>query len=77
MSKLVLLFSFFFVFSLVAENKVSEDQKNWHKRYVKQKNIPKLEETKINTDKEPDLNEGFVDLYNKKDLPQWFSNLSL
>lgn len=71
MNKIAFLVSLFFVFALVAENKVSESQAKWHKKYVKQKNIPKLEDTKLNTEKEPDLSSGFVDLYNKKDLSGW------
>lgn len=71
MYKLVLLLSTFFIFGATAENKVSESQAKWHKKYVKQKNIPNLEDTKLNTDKEPDLSSGFIDLYNKKDLSGW------
>ena len=71
MSKFTFLLCLFFVFNLSAENKVSESQAKWHKKYIKQKNIPKLEDTKLNTDKEPDLSSGFSDLYNKKDLSGW------
>lgn len=65
------LLTMFLVFNATAENKVSESQAKWHKKYIKQANIPKLEETKLNTEKEPDLTEGFTDLYNKKDLSGW------
>ncbi|MCM8531194.1 MAG: DUF1080 domain-containing protein, partial [Lentisphaeraceae bacterium] len=57
--------------SIFAQNNVSESQSKWFKKYKSQKNIPKLEETKINKDAEPALNEGFVNLYNGKDLTGW------
>ena len=54
-----------------AENKISESQASWHKKYIKQANIIPLDKMLINTEKEPDLTDGFVELYNKKDLSGW------
>ncbi len=52
-------------------NKISEEQQKWVKHYRKQKNAPKPEEMLVNTDPEPDLSTGFVNLYNGKDLAGW------
>ncbi len=59
------------VVSMAWGDKVSEDQKKWVPKYKKQANAPAPEEMLVNTDPEPDLAEGFVDLYNKKDLDGW------
>lgn len=48
-------------------------QKSWHKKYSKQENSPNPGEMLLNTDAEPDLNEGFVSLLNGKDLSNWES----
>ena len=48
-------------------------QKQWTKKYLKQKNAPKLEEMLLNTDSEPDLSEGFTSLFNGTDLSGWQS----
>lgn len=71
MNKFVFLLSALLFISATAENKVSESQSKWFAKYKKQKNIPKLEEMKLNTDSEPNLKEGFSDLYNGKDLSGW------
>ncbi|MEM0965378.1 MAG: DUF1080 domain-containing protein [Verrucomicrobiota bacterium] len=52
---------------------VSEDQQQYVKRYAKQKNVPEPAEMLINTDPEPSLDEGFVDLYNGENLDGWVS----
>ena len=52
-------------------NSVSESQSKWYNKYKKQANVPKIEDMLINTESEPDLKTGFVDLYNKKDLNGW------
>lgn len=57
--------------SLCLANQISEDQKPFIKKYEKQKNIVPPVEALLNTDAEPDLNEGFVSLYNGKDLTGW------
>lgn len=46
-------------------------QEKFVQKYKKQPNPPKPGEMLINTDKEPDLSEGFVDLFNGKDLKGW------
>jgi len=46
-------------------------QTKWHKHYVKQENAPDPAEMALNTDAEPDLKVGFVDLFNGKDLTGW------
>ncbi|MDD3587740.1 MAG: DUF1080 domain-containing protein [Thermoguttaceae bacterium] len=53
------------------DHAVSSDQKDYIKKYAKQKNVPKPEEMLINTDSEPDLTQGFTELYNGKDLTGW------
>lgn len=50
---------------------IDPSQANWHKRYAKQKNAPDPAEMLLNTDSEPDLQAGFVDLFNGKDLTGW------
>ncbi|WP_217175555.1 3-keto-disaccharide hydrolase [Coraliomargarita akajimensis] len=57
--------------SLLFGNQISEDQQVYIKKYEKQKNIIPPAEALINTDQEPDLTEGFVSLYNGKDLEGW------
>lgn len=47
------------------------EQSKWHAHYKKQKNIPEPSEMLLNTDPEPDLAEGFVSLFNGKDLTGW------
>ena len=55
----------------VNEKEIAESQSDWYGKYKNQKNVPKPEDTLLNTDPEPDLKEGFTDLYNKKDLTGW------
>jgi len=50
---------------------VSPSQAYWYHRYKDQKNAPKPSEMKLNTDAEPDLTEGFTDLFNGQDLSGW------
>ena len=50
---------------------IAESQQDWYKRYKKQKNAPLPEEQLINTEAEPDLSDGFVELFNGKDLTGW------
>ncbi|MEX0331205.1 MAG: DUF1080 domain-containing protein [Puniceicoccaceae bacterium] len=54
-------------------NTVSEDQmKDWYPRYSKQANAPDPEEMLLNTAPEPaDLETGFVELYNGRNLDGW------
>ena len=46
-------------------------QGDWHEKYKKQKNAPKAEEMLLNEDKEPNLGDGSVELFNGKDLSGW------
>ena len=50
---------------------VDPAQGAWHKKYKGQENAPKPEEMLLNTDKEPELTEGFDSLFNGKDLQGW------
>lgn len=52
------------------ENIVSPEQVVFTNKY-KNKSITKPENALINTDKEPDLSDGFINLYNGKDLSGW------
>ncbi len=49
---------------------LAESQQKWVKFYKKQ-NIPNPGEMLINTDKEPSLDQEFIDLYNGQDLSHW------
>ncbi len=48
-------------------------QKKWIDRYQKQKqkNLPAAKDMLLNTDPEPDLKDGFISLFNGKDLKGW------
>lgn len=50
---------------------VDPAQAAWHKKYKSQENIPQPADMLLNTDKEPDLSEGFADLFNGKNLDGW------
>ena len=52
---------------------IAESQQKWVKVYQKQQNIPKPGDQLLNTDPEPDLDKGFTDLFNGKDLDGWVS----
>lgn len=58
---------------LVSENqhKVAADQEKFHKNAADSAIYPKPQDMLINTDPEPDLNSGFVSLYNGKNLDGW------
>ena len=67
--KLVLTF---LPFLFIAYGKsIDPSQANWHKKYVKQQNAPDPADMLLNTDPEPGLKKGFVDLFNGKDLNGW------
>ncbi len=57
--------------SVVFGQELDPQQKDWIDHYQKQKNAPKPAEMLLNTDEEPDLDEGFVSLFNGKDLNDW------
>jgi len=50
---------------------ISESQQKYVEQYERQKQIVAPEDALINTDPEPDLSDGFVDLYNGRDLIGW------
>jgi len=52
-------------------NQISDSQQQYIKKYEKQENVPTPESMLLNTDPEPDLSEGFISLYNGKDLEGW------
>lgn len=54
-------------------DEIAEKQEKWIAHYEKQKNIPKPSAMLVNEDAEPELTEGFVSLYNGKDLDDWVS----
>ena len=60
-----------FTACICSANQISDSQQNWVKHYAKQTKIVSPAEALINTAAEPDLSEGFVSLYNGKDLTGW------
>jgi len=50
---------------------VDPNQADWHKKYKQQENAPDPAKMLLNEDKEPALKDGFVDLFNGKDLTGW------
>ena len=56
---------------LVNAGTLDPQQQDWFKKYQKQANAPKPEAMLLNTDVEPDLSKGFVQLFNGKDLTGW------
>ena len=66
----VMLLAATFVSSAFA-NEVDPSQKAWYEQYGKRKNAPQPADMLINTDAEPDLKEGFRDMFNGKDLEGW------
>jgi len=51
---------------------IDPSQTDWHKRYVKQANAPDPAKQLFNDDDEPAFaGEGFVELFNGKDLKGW------
>ncbi|CAA6696530.1 MULTISPECIES: DUF1080 domain-containing protein [unclassified Lentimonas] len=66
-----LLTAFIATTSLAFGNQVSEDQQQFVKKYENQKSIIAPENALINTEAEPELTEGFVNIYNGKNLDGW------
>ncbi len=56
---------------LAAEREVDPSQSKWHEKYKSQENIPKLEEMMLNMEAEPDVQQGFTNLFNGQDLSGW------
>lgn len=50
---------------------VAPSQAYWYHRYKDQENAPKPSEMALNTDQEPNLTEGFTELFNGTDLTGW------
>ena len=71
MKKVTLLLGILSSTSFCAANQVSEAQQPFIKRYENQKRIIAPEKARLNNEPEPDLSEGFVSLYNGKDLSNW------
>lgn len=57
-------------FQLTA-GELDPQQQKWHKSYSKQVNAPVPGEMLLNTDREPELQTGFVSLFNGVDLSGW------
>lgn len=55
----------------VHAGEVAESQADWFERYKKQENVPKPAKMLLNEDHEPELKEGFVEMFNGKDLTGW------
>lgn len=66
---------FFFVlisvFGPCFAGELDPSQELWFLKYRKQENAPEPGEMLLNTEKEPELEEGFVSLLNGKDLSNW------
>ena len=60
-------------FSSAMAGTIDPAQSDWYKRYKTQENVPKPGAMLLNEDKEPELSDGFVDLFNGKDLTGWVS----
>jgi hypothetical protein len=71
MRRIVLVVAVLTVGSIAWGNKIAKEQEKWVPQYKKQANVPVPENMLINTDPEPDLSKGFVDLYNGKNLDGW------
>ena len=71
MKKLTFLLGILCSSSICVANQVSETQQAFIKRYENQKHIIAPEKARLNSEHEPDLSEGFVSLYNGKDLSNW------
>lgn len=50
---------------------VDPSQSKWHDKYKKQENAPDPADMLLNTDPEPDVENGFEPLFNGKDLSGW------
>ena len=59
------------VFSQCYAGELDSSQTAWVQKYSTQENAPKPGEMLLNTEKEPELENGFVSLLNGKDLSNW------
>ena len=71
MKKVTFLFGLVLSTTFCGANQVSEAQQAFIKKYKNQKRIIAPEQARLNSEPEPDLSEGFVSLYNGKDLSNW------
>lgn len=58
-------------FATTGAGTIDPGQKDWYERYKTQKNVPTPGAMLLNEDKEPDLKEGFLDLFNGRNLEGW------
>jgi len=74
-NSLILVFTFItsvqFTLGFASAGNVDPAQAAWHEKYKSQDNAPKAAEMLLNTDKEPELTDGFESLFNGKDLQGW------
>ncbi|MDQ8182125.1 DUF1080 domain-containing protein [Pelagicoccus sp. SDUM812005] len=73
MKKALILTTALSLISLATAGQISESQQQYIARYEKQTLKVAPEDALINTEKEPNLKKGFVDLYNGKNLDGWVS----
>ncbi|MDQ8187440.1 DUF1080 domain-containing protein [Pelagicoccus sp. SDUM812002] len=71
MKKSLILTAAVSIISIATAGQVSESQQEYIARYETHALKVEPEDALINTDKEPNLKKGFVDLYNGKDLDGW------
>lgn len=71
MKQLLSLCLLAFVGCLSLGGEIADSQKKWIQAYEKQKNIPNPADMLINSDSEPDLDEGFTAIFNEKNLDGW------
>lgn len=57
--------------ALLVAAEVDPVQSAWYEKYKDQENIPKPDEMLLNTDPEPNLEDGFTPLFNGVDLTGW------
>lgn len=67
----ILLLALCFCGSQLSAGELDPQQHEWHEHYKKQPNAPNPEKMLLNTDAEPDVADGFVALFNGKDLTGW------
>lgn len=57
--------------SLASAGELDPRQQTWIDKYITQENVPQPDAMLLNKDPEPQLSEGFVPLFNGKDLTGW------
>tara|TARA_R110000850_G_scaffold73546_7_gene161345 strand:- start:242 stop:997 length:756 start_codon:yes stop_codon:yes gene_type:complete len=71
MKNIILIASLLLIVMNGGANEIAESQQKWIEAYKGHDKIVPLEVVLLNEDTEPELTEGFVDLYNGKDLNNW------